>query len=403
MNPGILLEQLPNTVRHVLGIAKTCLTSGQLYVVGGMVRDALLHADKATLTDLDLVVENANASKLGAQLQQQLGGRLECFDTFGTCTLRLETLLVDIVTARRERYEPPGTLPDISFSTVADDLARRDFSVNALALRLQPELFELLDFHHGLDDLRNKQLRILYPNSFIDDPTRIVRGTRLAGRLDFTWESSTRYAIDQALLASTLSNVSKARFKQELELTLSETRVTPALEAMQECRALSGIFNLSLDIERTNRLDNLRQTLHVPNESYLLTLLLTKPEAELNAWLELFNYPLRYLENVRRLRTIQKADKVSSQHYAKLSEAEKMTVRSFSETLDQRLQTLTLQFQERRLTGQDVLDLGLEPGPMIGTVLATVAKARDAGEVHTFEDELALAEQLVQVKLREKQ
>jgi tRNA nucleotidyltransferase (CCA-adding enzyme) len=395
MNATALLETLPDSIKHVLETARTCLSNGQLYVVGGLVRDVLFENTSA-LNDLDLVVENTKASEVASRLQQKLGGQLECHESFGTCTLELEHILIDIVTARREHYDPPGSLPSVSFSNIQDDLARRDFSINALAVRLAPEPLEFLDPCHGLADLQHKHLRILHPNSFIDDPTRILRGARLAGRLGFSWEAQTRAAIEQALSAPSLNKVSKDRFKQELELTLSEAKVTPALEQLRDCQVLSHIFNLTLDAQMTNRLDSLRQTLGVPNESYLLSLLLTKPETELAFWLETFNYPSRYFESLHRLRKIHTSNEVSSPQFAKLNEAEKITVRTFSDALAKRIQDLTLQFMERRLTGKDVLDLGLKSGPDVGTVLAHVAKARDMGEVCTFEDELALAQQLVQ-------
>jgi tRNA nucleotidyltransferase (CCA-adding enzyme) len=400
MNPRAILEHLPEPIKQVTETARASLRRGHLYLVGGTVRDALLHAalnDHALVNDLDLVVENTNASELAAQLHQKLGGTLEQHKAFGTATLKLESLLVDIATARRERYDPPGTLPKITFSTITDDLARRDFSVNALAFLLQPEPLAFLDPHHGLADLSTKQLRILYPNSFIDDPTRILRGARLAGRLGFSWEEGTRLAISKALASLTLVNVSHDRLKNELELTLEETKVTPALELLSECKALAVMLNLTLNSTVTNRLDVLRQTFDVPSKSYMLTLLLMKPEAELNHWLETFNYSPRYLESIKRLREIEATGSLSSAQFAKLSDAEKITARALSDTLDERIQNLTLQFKERRLTGQDVLDLGLEPGPMVGIVLAHVAKARDAGTVHTFDDELALAKHLVQV------
>ncbi len=394
MNAQMLFANLPKELGSILETAKTCLSGGQLYVVGGLVRDVLLGVH-TTSHDLDLGVAGAHASEIASCLQMQLGGSLTYHETFGTCTLDLGHILVDIATARREHYDPPGTLPIISFGTIADDLARRDFSVNALALRLQPEPFTLLDFHGGLQDIQTKQLRVLHPDSFSDDPTRIVRGARLAGRLGFRWEESTRLAISKALASPHLKNVSEDRFKRELELTLAEPQVTPALEQLENCNALSVIFGLTPST-LTARLDVLRQRGDVPAESYLLTLLLMMSTEKLEHWLDMFNYSPRYLASVQRLQQIQQANAISGAQFTKLSEAEKMTVRTFSDALDNRIHSLVLQFKEQRLTGKDVLDLGLKSGPEVGNVLAHVARARDAGEVDTFEDELALATQLVQ-------
>jgi hypothetical protein len=119
--------------------------------------------------------------------------------------------------------------------------------------------------------------------------------------------------------------------------------------------------------------------------------------------LEGFGWPTRYLDSLKRLREIKKTGTVSSPQFTKLSDAEKVAARALSEDLDKRIQDLTLQFMERRLTGQDVLDLGLKSGPDVGRVLAHVAKARDTGQVCTFEDELALAKQLTQEIAQERQ
>jgi tRNA nucleotidyltransferase (CCA-adding enzyme) len=391
LTPQAILETLPTSVRGVLEAATT--GPGNLYLVGGLVRDVLLGAN-SDFNDIDLVVEGVSSFAAAHHLQETLGGKLECHEAFGTCTLHTQEHVIDIVTARSEHYDPPGTLPEVSFSTIKDDLARRDFSVNALALRLQPGPLELLDLHNSLRDLQNKQLRILHEDSFIDDPTRIVRGSRLAGRLDFTWEKETRLAIHKALVSPTLSNVTKDRLKAEFGATLAEKRVTPALELLDECNALTVLFDLTLDATMTTRLDTLRQTLDVPDESYLLTLLLMKHGDKVESWLATFNYPLHYLDSIGRLRDIQKTRAVSSQQFVKLSHTEKMTVRSFSDELDKRIQDLIVQFKERRLSGQDVLDLGLESGPEVGKLLAQVAKARDAGRVRTFDDELELAKKL---------
>jgi tRNA nucleotidyltransferase (CCA-adding enzyme) len=372
------------------------MSEGQLYLVGGLVRDVLL-GETSNLQDIDLVVEGVASITVARQLQKQLGGKLECHQAFGTCTLDIGESVIDIVTARREHYDPPGTLPKVSFSTIKDDLARRDFSMNALAVRLYPAALELLDFHEGVKDLQTKHLRVLHQDSFNDDPTRIVRGARLAGRLGFRWEEKTRIQLDEALRSPSLANVSKDRLKQELGLTLAEKKVTPALGVLQDCGALAALFGLTLNVPMTTRLDALRQTLDVPAESYLLALLLMKSKADLTPWLETFNYSPRYLESVDRLLEIKNTQEVWGQQFAKLTAAETCAVRSLSSDLDQRIQALTLQFTQRRLSGKDVLDLGLKSGPDVGAVLARVAKARDSGQVETFEDELGLARRLVRV------
>jgi tRNA nucleotidyltransferase (CCA-adding enzyme) len=389
-----LLKGLPQATRQALEKAQTLLSQGALYLVGGTVRDLLLGS---SIQDCDLVVEGSSAKQLAGALQQELGGKLTCHEAFDTCTLEFENgLLLDIATARDEFYAHPGALPSVTPGSLQQDLARRDFSINTLAIRLAPGPVLLLDTFQGLSDLKAKQLRILHPLSLSDDPTRILRGARLAGRLGFTWEEETRQRIAAALDATILRRVSPSRLRTELELTLNESNVTPALEVLAECGALSKMFGLALDKRLLQGLDTLRQDSLVSSESYLLALLLSVPHDHLKEQLETFGWPLRYQDSVKRLRSIQGSETLSSETFAKLTEPEKMVLRAFNPVLDKRIQDLTLQFSERRLTGKDVLDLGLKPGPEVGRVLADVAKARDAGLVNTFDDELELAKKLVQ-------
>ena len=395
-NANDLLSGLPQAALIAIEAAAKKLEHGSLYVVGGTVRDLLLGV---SIQDCDLLVEGTRANVLARQVQEELGGELTCHEAFDTCTLEFDNgLILDIATARDEFYAHPGALPSVRAGTLQQDLARRDFSVNTLAIRVMPNPTTLLDTFNAVSDLEVKHLRILHPLSFIEDPTRILRGARLAGRLGFSWEEETRKRIAGALEANVLSRVSPSRLKAELALTLDETRVTPALEVLAECGALQAMFGVTLQSNIIERLDTLHQNTTVPQESYLLALLLNVPETELKGRLEPFGWPLRYADSLRKLREIQKVNALSSEQFTKLNEPEKLTLRALSESLDTRIQDLTLQFKERRLTGKDVLDLGLEPGPAVGDVLARVAQARDQGRVKTFDDELALAKELVRVE-----
>jgi tRNA nucleotidyltransferase (CCA-adding enzyme) len=395
-NADDLLSGLPQAALTAIETATKKLERGSLYVVGGTVRDLLLGV---SIQDCDLLVEGTKAHVLARQVQQELGGVLTCHEAFDTCTLEFDNgLVLDLATARDEFYAHPGALPSVRPGTLQQDLARRDFSVNTLAIRVVPKPTTLLDSFNALSDLEAKRLRLLHPLSFTEDPTRILRGARLAGRLGFSWEEETRKRIAGALEPTVLSRVSPSRLRTELELTLNECRVTPALEVLSDCGALLAMFGMFLESNVTERLDTLRQDTTVPQESYLLALLLGVPETELKGRLETFGWPLRYGASVKKLREIQSVNYLSSEGFTKLSEAEKLTLRASSESLDTRIQDLTLQFKERRLTGKDVLDLGLEPGPEVGSVLARVAKARDEGLVKTFDDELAFAKELVQLE-----
>ena len=148
------------------------------YLVGGLVRDQLLGLP---LKDLDISVVG-DAVALAARLSDEVGGRLTVHRRFGTATVDAQDATIDLVTARRETYHRPGSLPDVQPGGITDDLARRDFTVNAMAVPLSGNLGQLVDPHGGQDDLRARAIRVLHQRSFSDDPTRIVRAARYAGR-----------------------------------------------------------------------------------------------------------------------------------------------------------------------------------------------------------------------------
>ncbi len=159
-----------------------------IYLVGGVVRDILLGRANS---DLDLVVEG-DAIKLAESLAGELGGRLVVHRRFGTAKIRTRNLTIDLAMARAETYARPGALPTVRPGSIQDDLARRDFTVNAMALRLDPGSFgKLVDPFDGRKDLENKLIRILHDRSFIDDATRMLRAVRYEQRFGFRLEAST--------------------------------------------------------------------------------------------------------------------------------------------------------------------------------------------------------------------
>src|SRR5690606_13848499 len=237
-----LLGRLPPRARDILRITRELAGDARLYLVGGTVRDLIIGAGSK---DIDMVIEGENAERLATRLQQRLGGTLSCHVDFGTCTLALDDgPTLDLATAREEVYAHPGALPEVTPSSLEQDLARRDFTINALALRLQPEPQQLIDPFGGRDDIERSLLRILHPLSFVEDPTRLLRGARLAGRLSFAFATDTASKARAALAEGVADRVSRSRLRAELELTLAEQRVAPALTLLEELGALSAMFGL---------------------------------------------------------------------------------------------------------------------------------------------------------------
>ncbi len=255
-----------------------------LYLVGGGVRDLLL-AEAASgtllLKDIDLVVDgfqNSADAGAGVELASSLqkiypSARLDIHGAFQTAALlwhkdpELDSLWVDIATARTEFYPYPAANPEVEASSIRQDLYRRDFTINAIALRLTPpRTGELLDFFGGLIDLKARQMRVLHANSFIEDPTRIYRGVRFAVRLGFKIEPQTegyiRYAINSGVYDKTARENSKTpalqtRLKAELKLILEAHYWESALELLDNLGALQCIhptLELGNDLLRQLRL-----------------------------------------------------------------------------------------------------------------------------------------------------
>ncbi len=389
-----LLLKLPHVARKALKVAKEKLSKGHLYLVGGTVRDAVLGV---SIQDIDLTVEGISSKQLATNLQQTLGGELACHSSFGTCTLRLKNgLVLDIATARDEYYQHPGALPKIIPSSLYKDINRRDFSVNALAIRLGPKPVDLIDPHSGLSDLKAGILRALHPLSFVEDPTRIIRGARLAGRLNLNFDETTLDQLPAALAPEVLASISKSRLRAELELTLQEARVTPALLKLEETGALKAMFGMSVERSLLENLDKLRHSSIVPIESYFLALLLDILDDELESYLESFQWPKRYLETTERIKMIREQNDITRKQVEQSSDGELILIRAFSRELEAQVFEMQASLSERVLRGQDILDLGLPAGPKVGAILAEVAKSRHQGRVRGFLEELELARELVQ-------
>jgi tRNA nucleotidyltransferase (CCA-adding enzyme) len=194
-----------------------------VYVVGGAVRDLLLGGQPV---DLDLVVEGDAAA-----VAERLGGSAVVHDRFGTSTVRVDCFTYDIARARTETYAHPGALPEVSPAGIEEDLRRRDFTVNAIAIALDGSV---VSFPGALEDLDARQLSVLHDQSFVDDPTRLLRLVRYASRLRFAIEPHTLELVDAAVRAGALATVSGPRVGAELRLLSREPDPVAAFETLRE-------------------------------------------------------------------------------------------------------------------------------------------------------------------------
>jgi tRNA nucleotidyltransferase (CCA-adding enzyme) len=403
-----------------------------LYLVGGAVRDLLL-TDRTEhsliIQDIDLVVDGCHqAAAVGAGVKlanvlQELypAAHLDIHGAFQTAALQWNhdrefgSLGVDIATARTEFYAYPAANPVVEASSIRQDLYRRDFTINAMAFRLTPATeIPLLDFFGGLEDLQAKQIRVLHPNSFIEDPTRIYRGVRFTIRLGFQLETQTanyiRYAIDSGIYDRTTQANQKTpalqtRLKTELKYLLQSSYWQPALELLADLGALQCIHStLKLDRELLDQLRLLakclrkfdaQQTLiHWQLRLELIIAYLAPADRQQVAKnLQLSDDSIARLQN---LDLVQSEIESSFPNFQQISQIVKLLsqydlstliliavrCRSTKKNSRQIWQYLTIWMHVQPiLTGNDLRELGYKPGPQYREILANLLAATLDGAV----------------------
>ena len=203
------------------------------YAVGGCVRDWLLRRPGGG--DLDIAVEGSGIA-LARAAARELGGTVTAHEQFGTATLTLGAppeCRIDFAACRRERYARPAAYPKIVPGALRDDLLRRDFTINAMAVALNGRRQgALIDPFDGARDLRRKRLRILHERSLLDDPSRILRGVRFLSRFGFRWDSSTERAARRAIATGSLGWLNAGRLRKELTAMLAEPDPLACLHAL---------------------------------------------------------------------------------------------------------------------------------------------------------------------------
>jgi tRNA nucleotidyltransferase (CCA-adding enzyme) len=235
-----LLDGLPPGTRALLERV-VAAAPGPVFAVGGAVRDLVLGHP---LRDLDVAIEG-DAIATAAEVASEQGLRITTHARFGTALLRGPGVKVDVAMTRTECYEGPAQLPQVARGSIAEDLARRDFTVNAMAIPLGPP-GKLLDPLGGRADASARQIRALHDRSFADDPTRAFRAARYAGRLGFTIEPTTRSWIERD--AGFVDLLTPARLRNELELLCSEERSQAGIEL---CEALGLLGRVDSELALT--------------------------------------------------------------------------------------------------------------------------------------------------------
>ena len=417
------------------------------YVVGGFVRDLVMDGKglKWPDIDIDLVVEGdamAFAHKLGIRLK----GRVREHREFMTAMLVFPAeslcadvekhrrthladpteIKVDIATARLEFYTEPGALPQVERGSIKMDLYRRDFSINAMAVRLNPQVFgQLVDFFDGQEDIRNKRIRTLHALSFVEDPTRMFRAVRFEQRYGFRMgaqcERFMRNAIDDLHL---IHHLSGSRICHELELMMEERNPFLAFRRMDELGLLAEVHPLlRMNDEKRDMADRVRRVLewymrmYLPEEPDLLMLMVIAlcrraPGPEVENLLDRLQFSDRRKRETMLVRSAIMAARQGMNQWEKkngpISELHRLLGRAPLETLLYLLAQEDGEEQHEKLTryiymgrqmkpdvnGDDLMRMGVEPGPMIGRILNEVLIAKMDDESMGREEQLALAARL---------
>jgi tRNA nucleotidyltransferase (CCA-adding enzyme) len=370
-----------------------------VYLVGGAVRDLL--RDTAPL-DLDLVIDGELEP-----VAALLGTPAKVHDRFETRTVALDGFTYDLARARRETYERPGALPTVAPAGIEEDLDRRDFTVNAIALGVGgASRGRLLQAPHGLRDVAAARLRVLHDASFIDDPTRLLRLARYASRLGFAVDDHTRALAAAAVAAGAPDTVSGPRLGTELRLLAGEPDPVAGFVALAELGIDAAIAS-GLGIGSGARADLARRAIAlVPEDGESSDLVLAVasldvPAAELPGLLDRLAFPAARRDRIvaaatradalaRSLTTAdtpsQIAEVVGSGPVELVALAGAMGAEAPARRWLQDLRHVRLE-----INGEDLLAAGLAPGPAVGAGLAAARAAKLDGRAAGRNAELAEA------------
>jgi tRNA nucleotidyltransferase (CCA-adding enzyme) len=368
------------------------------WLVGGAVRDLMLGAASV---DLDVAIEG-DARQVARALAERLDGKAVEHERFGTATVYADDLVVDLASTRSETYAQPGALPDVSPAALDDDLARRDFTINAMAASLPGG--EIRDPHGGRGDLEAGVIRILHPASFIDDPTRLLRAVRYEARFGFRMDEDTERLARDAIASGAPATVSGARIRDELLDMLGEPPVAIAVARMADLgldRALSPLLGDAKPEHVAAAADAAEQRGGQRRFAALAAMLAPDPE-DLVAWIEDLNLRAEDRDAVlhaarkgpQLVRSLEQTLPDSAIHallHCELPETLGVAVAlgARQEPIDRYLEQLSGARLE--ITGDDLRAAGVEEGPAIGRALSETLKRKLDGQVNGRDAELALA------------
>lgn len=406
-----LSERVLDTLRKVGKVADE-LAYGA-YVVGGFVRDLFLYR---TNEDIDIVIEGDGIAFAKAYASK-CNARIHTHKAFGTAVVIFpDDFKIDIATARREYYRSPAALPDVEMSSIKLDLFRRDFTINTLAIHLNSGRFgQLIDFFSAQKDIKDRAIRVLHNLSFVEDPTRVFRALRFEQRFDFTIGKLTANLIQNAVKMDFFKRLSGRRVFAEIRQILEEENPTPAVERMQDFDLLKvihpsivsskGLVDLLNDVKSVLAWHDLLFT----GEPYLrwaVYFMALIHSCDLRTCREICrNMELaprheqllcdqRLAAQDRLTQLEQSPPKTNSALYRRLNEFRTelilyMLAATRSKSAKKSISHYynVLRKTQPIVKGQDLIALGLRPGPAFSRILEGLLDAKLNGEVESRDEE----------------
>jgi tRNA nucleotidyltransferase (CCA-adding enzyme) len=391
---------------------------GRVFLVGGLVRDWLLARSglvpnrdsnwagggRDAKSDWDIAVDLRKTGKTLVQLMREIcrqtGGRYVFYQRFLTGTITLPAGRIDISHTRAESYPGPAVLPKVQAAGIEEDLGRRDFTVNALAIEMNAQgQSRVVDLYGGQKDLQARLIRIIHPGSFIDDPTRIFRCIRFAVRLGFEIESGTAYLLRTAVKDGYPALLTPERVLYELRCICNETEVLKVLEAVVKESVLKGCWQWQPSQDFFTELKVLTQA-GIRGELLFIYLLSRLPIApnypvtreEQRAQQALRDFPLLAgrLRRARRRSTFYRLLKPLPLPALKI-----LTVLTEG-LIKNRLELFLRELKDIKpeLSSQDLIESGIKPGPQLGRILEQLLYARLDRRVKNRDSELRLVRRL---------
>ncbi len=422
-----IFRSLPREVLNVLINAGRVADRVKLpvYLVGGIVRDILMGRHCA---DIDFVVEG-NAAIFAEALGQDLGRRVELNMRFGTAKIHFEHGgTIDIAGTRQETYEQPGALPEVEPGNITDDLKRRDFTINSIAVRINHSAFgEFLDPLNGRRDIEHGIIRILHDKSFEDDPTRIFRAIRFASRFEFTIENHTLSLIRDALADGMLQRITNQRIRDEIWLILKDSNPISALKMLDDIGALKKVHpKLELPEHLMGPVDPVRDVVNeyaswgLPyalraHQIYLCLLMWDFKQADVDAFSEDFQLAgndeetIRGIPNFRwEMRELTKIDRIplpseiyDNLHWVQVEHCLAYLIIGESLELRDAARRFIREIRPTKLdiNGQDLKDMGFPPSRAYKRAFQAVFRAKIDGKVSGRQEELEMAEDVLRSEM----